>query len=162
MLKEAQVEKALDILPRGAFLTTGKDGKYNTMTIGWGNIGVVWGKPTFTVLVRSSRHTYGLIESSGEFTVSLPLTDMKDALNLCGSKSGRDIDKFQAAGLRLQPGRTVNTPVIAGGGLHYECKVVYKQAMQPELMSDAMKKQWYPQEDYHTLYFGEITAVYSD
>lgn len=162
MLKEAQVEKSLEILPRGAFLTTGKDGKYNTMTIGWGNIGVAWGKPIFTVLVRTSRYTYDLIEGSGEFTVSLPLIDMKEALNLCGSKSGRDIDKFQAAGLKPQPGRTISTPVITGGGLHYECKVVYKQAMQPELLSDAMKTQWYSQGDYHTLYFGEITAAYSD
>ena len=75
-------DKALDILSKGAFLTTAHDGKVNTMTIGWGSLSYMWGKPVFVVMVRHSRYTYEIIEKSGEFTVSLTLKDMKKKLRL--------------------------------------------------------------------------------
>ena len=61
---------------KGALLTTKADGQVNTMTIGWGQIGVIWSKPVFTVLVRESRHTKGLLDKSGEFTVNVPLAQV--------------------------------------------------------------------------------------
>lgn len=154
--------KVLEIISKGAFLTTNAGGRTNTMTIGWGGINFIWGKPIFMVMVRPSRFSFGLIEQSGEFTVTIPLKDLKDALNLCGSKSGRDIDKISAAGLMLQPGKTISTPVIAGGGLHYECKIVYKQAMIPTALDGTHQTKFYGQGDYHTMYFGEILTAYID
>ena len=109
--------QVLQQLPKGAFLTVSHGGRDNTMTIGWGSLGVIWGKPVFSVLVRPSRFTYGLLEASGEFTVSVPLADMAKALGVCGSKSGRDTDKFTAAGLQKLPGIKLATPVIGGAGL---------------------------------------------
>ena len=106
--------QVLQQLPKGAFLTVSHGGRDNTMTIGWGSLGVIWGKPIFSVLVRPSRFTYGLLEASDEFTVSVPLADMAKALGVCGSKSGRDIDKFAAAGLQKLPGIKLTTPVIGG------------------------------------------------
>lgn len=153
--------KALESLPKGAFLTTAADGKVNTMTIGWGSIGTVWQKPVFMVMVRSSRYTHELIEKSQEFTVSIPLANLKEALTLCGTKSGRDLEKIQAAGLTALPGQKVNVPVIAGG-LHFECKIVYKQKMEPALLDDGYNKTWYGNGDYHTMYYGEIVACYED
>ena len=99
---------------RGVFLTVGED-KPNTMTIGWGSISVYWGKPIFIVPVRHSRYSYSILEEGDVFTVSVPpLTqEMNSALGICGSRSGRDTDKYGLAGLSLLPGRTVKVPVIA-------------------------------------------------
>ena len=75
------------------------------------------------VPVRKSRYTHGLIEKSGEFTVSVPLNkDLKDALMFCGTKSGRDYDKFKECNLTPIPGKEIDTPVIGECQLHYECK----------------------------------------
>ncbi|MBP2651783.1 MAG: flavin reductase domain protein FMN-binding protein [Firmicutes bacterium] len=154
--------KAMEQLAKGAFLTTAHDGKKNTMTIGWGTLGFSWGKPVFMIMVRQSRFSYQLIENSNEFTVSIPFKDMKQALALCGSKSGRNLDKFKAAGLTANPGKKIATPVIADCGLHYECKVVYKQTMTSAQLAPAHQTAWYADGDYHTLYFGEIQATYID
>lgn len=155
-----QLGKAIEQLSKGAFLTTAHNGKTNTMTIAWGNIGFKWGKPIFTVMVRHSRYTYELIDNSTEFTVSIPVNDMQKALGICGSKSGRDTDKFAAAGLTALPGQQVSVPVIKGCGLHYECKIVYKQAMDPQLLDKDFAAKWYANGDYHVLYYGEIVACY--
>lgn len=152
--------KVAESISQGAFLTTAHGGRTNTMTIGWGSIGFIWNKPIFTVLVRPSRFTHKLIEPSGEFTVSLPFEDMKEALSLCGTKSGRDLDKIKAAGLALAAAKKVATPVIGCKGLHYECRIVYKQDMEPANLDDEYKGRCYPQGDYHTVYYGEILASY--
>ena len=157
----AHTEQALEIIPKGAFLTVQHEEKRNTMTIGWGSFGFAWGKPIFTVMVRPSRYTYDLIEKSGEFTVSLPTTEaMKQALVLCGTKSGRDINKFDAAGITTIPGQNISTPIINCTGIHYECKIVYKQPMSPDSLDAKLQSACYPASDYHTLYYGEILAVY--
>ena len=150
--------QVLQQLPKGAFLTVSHGGRDNTMTIGWGSLGVIWGKPVFSVLVRPSRFTFGLLESSGEFTVSVPLTAMSKALGICGSKSGRDIDKFAAAELQKMQGIKISTPVIGGAGLHYECKVLFKQPMNPALLDPAINAASYSSGDYHTIYYGLIEA----
>ncbi|SHJ86280.1 flavin reductase family protein [Propionispora hippei] len=167
MVKEVRyneyAKQALDMIPKGAFLTTAAGEAVNTMTIGWGAISHIWQKPVFIVLVRPSRYTYELIENSSEFTVSVPLhDDMKKALALCGTKSGRDMDKIKAAGLSVLPGQKVGVPVISGAGLHFECKIVYKQKMDPSLFDPGLAKTCYPEGDYHTLYYGEIVACYQE
>ena len=152
----------LDTLPKGAFLTTSHAGKINSMTIGWGSIGVIWRIPIFMVMVRPSRHTWGLIEAAGEFTVSVPLQDMSKALGICGTKSGRDTDKLALAGLKTLPGQVLSTPVIAGAGLHYECKVVFKQAMNPPALDGTLSQECYPTGDFHTMYFGKILSTWTE
>ena len=152
--------QVIQTLPKGAFLTVSHGGRDNTMTIGWGTLGVIWSQPIFSVLVRPSRFTYGLLDASGEFTVSVPRTDMAKALGICGSKSGRDLDKFAAAGLVKLPGLKIATPVIGGADLHYECKVVYKQPMNPPALDGALNSACYASGDYHTMYFGQILSTW--
>ncbi|PRX28606.1 flavin reductase (DIM6/NTAB) family NADH-FMN oxidoreductase RutF [Orenia metallireducens] len=155
------IQKATRALSKGAFLTVKSNDKVNTMTIGWGSIGYCWGKPVFMVMVRDSRYTYELIEKSDEFTVSIPLKgQLKEALKFCGTKSGRDYDKFSESSLSIQAGQDVNTPIIKGCDLHYECKIKFKQVMNPNNLDQKYNKDWYPQKDYHTLYFGEIVGTY--
>lgn len=155
-------KEAIEILSKGAFLTTEVDGAVNTMTIAWGNIGFMWGKPIFTAMVRPSRFTYQALEAKGEFTVSIPFKDMSEALGICGSKSGRDLDKLAAANLTTNPGKQISTPVIADCGLHYECKIVYKQEMVSDLLATDLQEKWYANGNYHTLFFAEILASYID
>lgn len=153
-------KEVTEILSKGAFLTTVVDGKVNTMTIAWGSIGFMWGKPVFMAMVRPSRYTHECIEKSQEFTISIPFNDMSAALGVAGSKSGRDLDKLAAANLKTIPGKKISTPVIANCGLHYECKIVYKQEMVQDQLAVDLDKKWYPTGNYHTLYFGEILATY--
>ena len=150
------------ILSKGAFLTTEVDGVINTMTIAWGTVGFMWGKPVFMAMVRPSRFTYECLEKSKQFTVSIPFKDMSKALGICGSQSGRDTDKLAAANLTTVPGKKISTPVIADCGLHYECKVVYKQEMVAELLAADLQEKWYASGNYHTLFYGEILATYID
>lgn len=154
-------QEMVDGLSRGAFLTTMAGGKVNTMTIGWGSIGIVWGKPTVMVMVRQSRFTHDLLQKTAEFTVTVPSGDMKKALGFCGSKSGRDMDKLAAVGLGTVPGKVTATPVVDCAGVHYECRIVYRHdAPTTELTAENVMR-WYSDEDYHTLYYGEIVASYT-
>ena len=146
---------------RGVFLTVGED-KPNTMTIGWGSISVYWGKPIFIVPVRHSRYSYSILEDGEMFTVSVPpLTqEMNNALGICGSRSGRDTDKYELAGLSLLPGRTIKVPVIAGCDYYYECRVLYSMDLDINALPYAIQQACYKNGDEHRLYFGEITAAY--
>ncbi len=146
----------------GAFLTTRLGEAINTMTIGWGTVGYIWGRPIFIVAVRYSRHTYRMIDRSGEFTVSFPLDDdsLKKELAFCGTRSGRDTDKFQECKLTPRPGRQVKAPVVGECPLHYEAKVVYRQAMEPALIDKDIDRLFYGNNDFHVLYYGEIVACY--
>lgn len=156
-----QGEAILKTLAKGAFLTTAANGKRNTMTIGWGSLGFKWGVPTFTVMVRQSRYTKELIDANGEFTVSFPVNEgFSKAISLCGTKSGRDIDKFTEAGLTTIPGETVSVPVIKGCGLHLECKIVEHYTMQADKFDKELGEKWYGAGDWHTCYTGVITAAY--
>lgn len=153
-------DDALSKIKKGAFLTVKAGKALNTMTIGWATFGVIWQKPVMMVAVRSSRHTFGIIELADDFTVSVPAGGMDKEIAFCGSKSGRDLDKFQKCNLEAISGRKVVSPVIKTPGYHYECKIVYKSAMDPAHLDKNYDKLLYAQKDYHTLYFGEILACY--
>ncbi len=152
-------EKAMNTIKKGAFLTVKSGNDLNTMTIGWATIGFVWRKPMFMIAVRDSRYTFGIIESAADFTVSVPSTDMHEEIMFCGTKSGRDVDKYKACNLRIAGSRQVVSPIIDTPGIHFECKIVFKSAMDPENL-DEEYQGLYPEKDYHTLYFGEILDCY--
>jgi flavin reductase (DIM6/NTAB) family NADH-FMN oxidoreductase RutF len=136
--------------------------KANVMTIGWGLIGILWGKPFFMVAVRPSRHTHNFIEETGDFTVNVPKKGMKDVVKYCGSVSGREHNKIKEKGLNLIPGKKVKSPIISECIIHYECKVAFKSKVIPKGLPRKIKWIYYPREDYHTLYFGEILATFAD
>jgi len=148
---------------KGAFLVAkSKDGKkINVMTIGWAAIGYMWSKPIMTVMVRKSRFTHCIIGKASSFTVSIPGDDLGEALNFCGTKSGRDVDKFKGCKLSVVPAQKVDTPIINIPGFHYECKIVYKSETNPDFLCKEYREDIYEDnDDYHTFYFGEIVACY--
>lgn len=159
-------EKIMQTLQKGVLMTTAADGEVNTMVIGWGHLGTIWYKPTFIAYVRESRHTKKLVDKTGEFTVNIPLGQAdKNVIAVCGSKSGRDMDKIKELGLTLEPGQTVNVPGIKEFPLTLECKVLYQQDQDPAAIDPASHARFYAPDshnagDYHTAYIAEITAAY--
>lgn len=74
-------------------------------------------------------------------------------------KSGRDIDKFKECNLTPVYMDGVESPYIAEGDLHFICKIIYKNTMEPELLSEEIKDRWYKDNDYHGIYYGEVIKV---
>ncbi len=144
----------------GGLLLVSKDENPNAMTIGWGFLGTMWSKPVFVVAVRYSRYTYKLLEGMDSFTVCLPSKDMEDVLTVCGTKSGRDMDKFKELKLTPVDGETVDAPYIEECPVHFECKVVYKDEMAEGRLAEPLQGQMYGTKDWHVLYYGEILGCY--
>ncbi len=134
----------------------GKNGLPNIMAIGWGTVGIIWRKPIFMVLVRPSRHTYKLIEETGEFTVNIVPPNLKEVVQYCGTVSGRDHDKFKEKNLTPLASKAVKTPIIKQCILHFECQVVNKNDLVPSELRKSIVPELYPKGDFHRLYFGEI------
>jgi flavin reductase (DIM6/NTAB) family NADH-FMN oxidoreductase RutF len=158
-------------LKKGVLLTTKVDAKVNSMTIGWGMLGIEWAKPIFTVFVREHRFTHEQIEKSREFTINIPYGEYdKGILGVCGSKSGRDIDKVKELGLTLEKSNMVSAPAIKEFPLTLECRVIYKQKQDEKEMTQENKDKFHPQNvdgsfpmenrDYHTAFYGEIVSAY--
>lgn len=157
-----ELEKSMDSLyKKGAFFTAGDSNKANTMTISWGSVGFMWRKPMFMALIRTTRYTNEFLDLGTTYTISIPENgDMKEALSICGTKSGRDIDKEKEAGIRFINGRSVETPVVEGCKKYYECKVVLRQEMDLDKMDKDIVKSCYESDAKHILYFGEIIEEY--
>lgn len=143
---------------RMALVTAGTADHYNTMTIGWGLVGFAWGKPLVEVQVRPSRYTHDFMESQQLFTVSFFAPDKKEALMLCGSKSGRDIDKAAEAGL---------TPLPVQGSVAFEeatsiylCKKMFQVELTAgNFLDKQAEQQYFAEGDYHTVYYGELLEL---
>ena len=144
----------------GVFLMAKSAEKTNIMTIGWANIGRIWTKPIVMVAVKKSRFTFDIIDKANSFNINIPITNMREALIFCGTKSGRDFDKFKECNLTLIPAQKVETPIVNISGYHCECKIVHKSVMNPVYLSEEYRKTYYSDEEYHILYFGEILACY--
>ena len=154
----------LDAVGKGVLMTVAADGKVNSMTIGWGTLGIEWKKPIFIAYVRESRYTKQLLDKNLEFTVNIPYGEYdKSILSICGTKSGRDMDKIKELGLELEEGETVSVPGIRQLPLTLECKVIYKQEQDPAAINKENTDRYYAGKDagdYHTAYYGQITAAY--
>lgn len=115
----------------------------------------MWNMPAFFVFVRPSRHTYGFMESRDFFTVNILPESRRDALNICGSRSGRDCDKAAAAG--LTPEFTENGVYFAEARLVFECRKAYSQMMEAGSFADkTLVEKWYAASDFHKMYVGVV------
>ncbi len=158
-------------MKRGILLTTKNGEKVNTMTIGWGTIGVDWGKTVFIAFVRESRYTKQMLDENAEFTVNIPYGNVDaQILAFCGTKSGRDIDKITETNLTLEPPIEIDVPGIRELPLTLECKVLYRQKQDLSAIPDAILERYYPSNpecpyagsdrDYHYAYYAEIVSAY--
>jgi len=139
-------------------VTSERGGKVNAMTASWGGFGVIWNLPAAYVLVRPQRYTFELMEASDRFGLSFLSEQYREALEVCGTKSGRDLDKLQAVGLTAR--RLDGAPVIEQAELVISCKKLFSQFFdEASFVQREILAKHYPGNDLHKLYIGEITAV---
>jgi flavin reductase (DIM6/NTAB) family NADH-FMN oxidoreductase RutF len=161
--KEYFAETVKQMCETGLLLVTqGKDCKANIMTIGWGTIGSVWGKPVFIVLVRPSRYTYDLLDEVNEFTVNVPSKKLTEAAVYCGTVSGRDEDKFEEMKLTATVLPEVRVPIIEECDIHFLCRNLHQHHLDPDMLDSSVKQKFYPKGDFHQVYYGEIVATYAN
>jgi len=175
MKREIQVfdyaKEIVSAIPRGVLLTTKSGETVDSMTIGWGTLGVDWSMPVFIAFIREGRYTRELLDASREFTVNVPCGPFdRKILGYCGSHSGRDVDKAAALGLTLVPGELVGAPAIRELPLTLECKVLYRQLQDRAEIPASIRSRMYPEDvdgsqpmenrDYHVAYYGQIVKAY--
>jgi flavin reductase (DIM6/NTAB) family NADH-FMN oxidoreductase RutF len=142
---KTQVKRAF-VFPGPVTLVTVADaaGGANIVTLAW--VGMACSDPVcVTIAVRPSRHSHGLLKASGEFCVNIPSEDMAAATDLCGVVSGRDTDKWAAAGFTSEPAEHVSAPRIAECRYSLECRVVHSVVLGA-----------------HELFVGEVLGAYAD
>ena len=153
-----------EAMKSGILLTTGNGHTLNTMTIGWGSIGIEWGKPVFTAYVRDSRYTRELLDQYGEFTVNIPLGKAdKTAISLCGTKSGREVDKIRELGMTPEEPEVISVPGIREFPLTLECRVIFRNIQDESRLPENIQSRYYSAinaKDYHIAYYGEILNAY--
>ncbi len=151
-------------MPKGILLTTKQGDFVNTMTIGWGTMGQDWSRPVFVAYVRNSRYTRKMLDATGEFTVNIPMgaVDSK-ILALCGTKSGRDLDKIEALGLHLEASEIVAAPGIRELPLTLECKVLFRNVQDESRLPQDIQDKYYSainEKDFHIAYYAQIVNAY--
>jgi flavin reductase (DIM6/NTAB) family NADH-FMN oxidoreductase RutF len=139
-------------------ITSGTVDNYNTMTASWGGMGYLWNKNVCFIFVRPSRYTYEFMEQNDTFSLNFFTDEWRNALTICGKKSGRDIDKAKETGLKPIPGNNQTTS-FEQARLIIECKKLYFQDIIPEQFLDPSLEKNYNGGDYHRMYVGEILSV---
>jgi len=133
----------------------------NPMTVSWGGLGTLWNRPVVTLYVRPTRFTYGLLNDHPEFTLNVLPPAMRPALDLCGSRSGRDTDKWTGAHLVPESSETVAVPRVAGADLALECRTLLTFELDPGRFLDPTIEGLYPNKDYHRAYIGQVLAAWA-
>jgi flavin reductase (DIM6/NTAB) family NADH-FMN oxidoreductase RutF len=140
-----------------ALLTAGTGDGWNAMTVSWGGLGTLWGRPVATVYVKPIRHTWQFMERSGVFTLSFYPEEYRADLTTLGTKSGRDGDKVALTRL---------TPVVLDRGVTFAqaevtlvCRKLYRQDLDRAAMPREVAESIYAVEAPHTMYIGEVTEI---
>ncbi len=137
-----------------ALVSAGSKQKANTMTISWGGLGVLWGKNVAFIFVRGSRFTKEFIDANDFFSISFLNEQYRNALNYCGSHSGRDEDKMKNAGLTWNYKHSI--PFIDESSLVFLCHKLSATVITEESFIAPNIQKWYEDGDMHTMYAAEI------
>ncbi len=145
-----------------ALLTAGDRKSCNTMTIGWCQAGRLWSLPVCTVYVRPERYTYQFMEERDYFTVSVLGPEQKAVMSLCGTKSGRDLDKIGECGLTVRYGAG-EAPFFEEAEAVLVCRKLYIQDMTAECAAaggERILAHYGKKGGWHRIYTGEIVEAY--
>ena len=157
--------RPFDLWNKNWLLLTSGDvnkGSYNAMTVAWGSIGNMWNLPIAMVVIRPTRYTYGFINTYPTFTLCGFPNGYRKALNILGTKSGRDGDKISEVGLTPISSKKIDAPAYKEADLSIECKKIYFHDFSPSEFLDKRIEKHYPLKDYHRMIFGEILMVTGD
>ncbi len=140
-------------------ITAGQKDAYNMMTASWGAAGVLWRKPVIFTFIRPQRYTYEFVEKNAHFTVSFFEEKYREILNICGTTSGRDLNKMNIEGLNaLQtPSESI---AFQEARLILECRKIYFDDIDPAFFQAFDIEKVYPAKDYHRFYVGEIIQAW--
>jgi flavin reductase (DIM6/NTAB) family NADH-FMN oxidoreductase RutF len=112
------------LFPRPVLLLSTRDaaGRDNIITVSWAGVACTT-PPMLTVSLRKSRHSHAAASATKEFVVNIPTSKQREAVELCGTASGKDTDKFFASGLSRLAASVVEAPLIAECPINLECRV---------------------------------------
>jgi flavin reductase (DIM6/NTAB) family NADH-FMN oxidoreductase RutF len=145
-----------------ALLSAADAGTWNTMTVSWGGLGVLWNKDVAFVFVRPGRHTRKFMDAASLFTLSFFDRSRRRALEICGARSGRDIDKAAETGLTpivFDSGSGAGAPAFKEAGEVIICRKIYTHDIDPAAFLDEAIGSCYPERDYHRMYVGEVLGL---
>ena len=138
-------------------ITAGTPEHCNTMTASWGGLGILWGGPMAIAYIRPQRYTKEFVDAQEYFTLSFFSEDYRKQLALCGSKSGREMDKVKECGFTVAAGEG-NAPYFEQADLVFVCRKRMVQKMEEDLIPADVREKWYD-GDYHYMYWGEIVQT---
>lgn len=153
-------ENVVDLLKnRWGLVTAGDSTACNTMTVSWGAVGELWGKDMVTVYIRPQRYTEEFLNKNDYFTLSFYSPEDKKRIHgVCGSKSGRDTDKIKECS--LTPCYDEAAPYFKEAKIVLVCKKMAKSKFDPaDFIDETITDAWYPQKDFHYIYYGAIEKV---
>ena len=138
-------------------ITAGTADRCNTMTASWGGLGILWGAPAATCYIRPQRYTKEFVDREEYFTLAFFGEEHRRALSLCGSKSGRDVDKVKECGFTVAAGEG-GAPYFEQAELVLVCRKRMSVPMEENrIPADVREKQYHG--DYHEMYWGEIVEA---
>lgn len=136
--------------------------KFNVMTVSWGSLGIMWNRPFAQIVVRPTRFTHRFTEEFDNFTLCAFSEKNRQALNILGSKSGRDGDKISLSGLTPMASQLVSSPAYAEAELVLECRKIYVANIDPAGFLDPAIDGNYTDGDYHRVYFGQVVRIFGE
>ena len=147
-----------DKVSKAALLTAvKKDGSINTMTVSWGGSGILWGKEVAFVFVRPERYTFEFCQDAEAMTLSFFGEERKSTLSFCGTKSGRDVDKFKECGLKYSI--TDGACIFEDAQITVVMKKLYAQDLEKDCFVHSFAEKFYKDSGYHRMYICEIIDI---
>ncbi|HQE70268.1 MAG TPA: hypothetical protein PK071_04030 [Atopobiaceae bacterium] len=157
-------ERIVDLLGRewGLAMAGTSPEHCNAMTIGWGQIGMFWGKPASTVFIRSSRFTKEFFDTCDTFSVAFLPPELHDKHRVFGTMSGRDVDKTELTG--LTPIMVDGTPFYGESALVFICRKAYVDTVDHgNFVDTAAYRRYYERgtdhDDWHTMYIAYVEKI---
>ncbi len=158
-ISATELENVCALFDRDWTLITVKDGDTaNAMTASWGGAGILWNKPVAFLFVRPQRHTYTLLQKEERFSLCFLPEAYRDALRICGTKSGRDGDKLAAAGLTQNYENSI--PFVGESRLVVFCRRCYADDLKRDGFLDGALLSNYRAGDFHRMYIAEIEHIF--
>lgn len=145
-------------------VTAGTKNSYNTMTASWGGIGYIWERPSTFIFIRDTRYTYQFLQREESFTLSFFDEKYRNALRICGTRSGRDTNKIEEAG--LSPLETPSGLMSFGEArMIIECKKMFVQELDYANLTEpyktkVMEESYKNESSKHQMFISEITNIW--
>lgn len=142
---------------RWALITAGTINKHNSMTISWGGTGTLWSKPVVSIYVKPCRFTHRFIEENDYFVVSFFNEEYRKALEIMGTKSGKEVDKDALA--NLTPIKYKDVVIYQEAEVTLICKKIYQNNLNINSIPKEIVDKYYKKEEPHTMYVGEVIEI---